>query len=71
MYTMLLRRLDTSVSGYHRNRYMTNAQLKLANTGKALFVIDSRASGVIRDERGCMPGWTESLASESTTRAKT
>ena len=56
MYTMLLRRLDTRVSGYQRKMYMTNAQVKLAKAGQALSVMVARASGVMRDERGCMPG---------------
>jgi hypothetical protein len=68
---MLLRKLDARVSGYHRKRYMTNAQLRLANAGQALLVIWARASGEMREERGCMLGSTESLARESITRAKT
>lgn len=68
---MLLRRLDTRVSGYQRKMYMTKAQVKLAKTGQALSVIEARASGVMREERGCMLGWMASLARESMTRAKT
>lgn len=68
---MLLRKLDARVSGYHRKRYMTNAQLRLAKAGQALLVIVARASGVMREESGCMSGWTESFARESITRAKT
>jgi len=71
MYTMLLRRLDARVSGYQRKMYMTKAQVMLAKTGHALFVIWVRDSGVIREERGCMLGWMASLARESITRAKT
>lgn len=68
---MLLRRLDARVSGYQRKMYMTEAQVILAKTGQALSVIFVRASGVIRDESGCMLGWMASLARESITRAKT
>ena len=71
IYTMLLRRLDISVSGYQRKMYMTNAQLRLAKTGHAFFWISDRDSGVMREEKGCMPGSTESLAMARTTRAKT
>jgi hypothetical protein len=71
MYTILLRKLEAKVSGYHRKIYMTKAQVILANTGQALSVILVRASGVMREERGCMLGWIASLARESITRAKT
>lgn len=45
---MLLLRLETRVSGYQRKMYMTKAQLRLAKTGHALFLIWARDSGVIR-----------------------
>jgi hypothetical protein len=51
--------------------YITSAQLRLANTGHALASILARDSVVINEERGCIFGWTESLARASTTRAKT
>jgi hypothetical protein len=68
---MLLLKLDISVSGCQRKMYITSAQLRLANTGQALASILARDSGVIKEERGCIFGWTESLARASTTRAKT
>lgn len=71
MYVILLLKLLTIDSGCHRNTYMTAAQLRAANAGHALSCIRERASGVMREESGCMFGCTESLAMASTTRAKT
>lgn len=71
MYVILLLKLLTIDSGCHRNTYMTAAQLSAANAGHALSCIRDRASGVIREESGCMFGCTERLAMASTTRAKT
>lgn len=71
MYVILLLRLLTMDSGCHRNTYMTAAQLSAANAGHALSCIRERASGVMREESGCMFGCTERLAKASTTRAKT
>jgi hypothetical protein len=71
MYTILLRRLEARVSGYQRKIYMTDAQVILAKTGQALSVIFVRASGVMREESGCMLGWMASFPRESITRAKT
>lgn len=68
---MLLRRLDMRVSGYQRKIYMTKAQLREANTGQALFSICVRDSGVMREEKGCILGWTASLPAARTTRANT
>lgn len=68
---MLLRRLETRVSGYHRKIYMTNAQLRAAKAGYVLLEICVRVSGAIREERGFALGSMESLARESITRAKT
>lgn len=68
---MLLRRLDTMVSGYQRKIYMTKAQERLAKAGHAFSDSLDRASGVIKDERGCMLGWIASFARARTTRAKT
>lgn len=44
MYCMLLFRLGWRVSGYHLNRYITDAQLRLAKIGHALFCIFALAS---------------------------
>ena len=68
---MLFLRLETTVSGYQRKRYMTNAQLKLANTGHALSEILARASLETIPDSGSIPGAIESLARDSITRAKT
>lgn len=45
MYFILLLKLDWMLSGCHLKMYMTNAQLKLANTGQALFSIFAFSSG--------------------------
>jgi hypothetical protein len=42
---MLLLKLGWTVSGCHRNMYITKAQLRLAKTGQAFAVIFSRADG--------------------------
>lgn len=46
MYFILLLKLDCSVSGWYLNKNMTMAQLKLANTGHALFCIRALVSAL-------------------------
>lgn len=67
---MLLFKLDMRESGCQRKRYITIAQLTLAKTGHACFSMSARVPGVMREERGCMFGCTDSLARANSTRAK-
>jgi hypothetical protein len=79
MYFILLRKLGWMLSGCHLKMYMTNAQLKLANTGQAFLSIFAFSSGenlwVKRVGVGVMlvalGGSMLSFASASITRANT
>ena len=82
IYFILLRKLGCNISGYHRKINMTNAQLKLANTGHAFrstvpllaFTVPSPLSVVEESANVCPntpPGCTLIFASANTTRANT
>jgi len=79
MYFILLLKLDWMLSGCHLKMYMTKAQVKLANTGQALFSIFAFNSGDslwvnrvgVGVELVVLGGWMLSLARASITRAKT
>ncbi len=79
MYFILLLKLDCMLSGCHLKMYMTNAQLRLANTGQAFCSIFALSSGEnlwvnsvgVGVPLVTLGGWMLSFARASMTRAKT